>query len=905
MKALGLLLGLLTFAGAADATPAAIVAAALSTAVAAGVSYAVGTWVAFSFAQSFAVNLALSAFSGLLNKPKQQNQQPDYSANARDRLVVVRSAVETRRVIYGQVMTSGPLVYAESARDDGGGSAFSVLHLVIALAGHEVEEIGDIYFDDELVPFASSGEGIKDAVSSGRFAGYAYVARHLGGASQTADATLVAGSAGIWTANHRLRGVAYLYFKLVWNADVYTSGIPNIKAVVKGKKLYDPRTGLTAWSSNWALCVRDYLASDYGLGCASAEIDDTVLIATANICDEYVDTVAGSPSVPQRRYDCNGTIDTGDKPLDIMNGLLTAAAGACIYTQGVYKVYAGAYRTPTVSLDESDLRGELQVQPRRPRRELYNGVRGTFADPDKGWQPTDFPAVTNSTYEADDGGVQILRDIQLPYTTDPIRAQRIAKIHLEKSRQGITVSMPCKYTAFKIAVWDTVYLSIDQLGWASKVFLVTGWKFAAGGGIDLELQEEAAAVYDWNYGDATTVDAARDTSLPTPWSVATPGTLTVTETLYQTTGSAGVKSRAVVSWSALADAYVASGGQYQVEVSPHSAGTYRTVGLVQASILSINVDDLAPGFYDFRQKAINALGVSSSYSPVATVELYGLNAPPTNLASFAVQAYSGQAKFTWAKPSSSTDLDVVIGGRIYVRWSPLTTGATWEHGSLVNPDGYPGDTSIGFGPLMTGTYMAKACDSSGNYSATEASFVVTEALITGLTTIATVTESSTFTGTKSNVVLIDGGLQLDGGTLIDSVVTLMDDWGSIDALGGVSATGSYTFASTLDLGSVMASRLFATIGSLAFDADDLIDSRTDPIDDWGPMDGAVVEDAEVQLMVRATNDDPAGSPTWGSWHALGLVADYQARAFQFRLDFATGNATHNRTVTSLSVTAKH
>jgi len=61
----------------------------------------------------------------------------------------------------------------------------------------------------------------------------------------------------------------------------------------------------------------------------------------------------------------------------------------------------------------------------------------------------------------------------------------------------------------------------------------------------------------------------------------------------------------------------------------------------------------------------------------------------------------------------------------------------------------------------------------------------------------------------------------------------------------------------------------------------------------------------VQLMVRATNDDPNGTPTWGPWHALGQVGDYNARGFDFRLDFATGNATHNRRVKTLSVAAKH
>jgi hypothetical protein len=108
----------------------------------------------------------------------------------------------------------------------------------------------------------------------------------------------------------------------------------------------------------------------------------------------------------------------------------------------------------------------------------------------------------------------------------------------------------------------------------------------------------------------------------------------------------------------------------------------------------------------------------------------------------------------------------------------------------------------------------------------------------------------------------------------------------------------------MDLGSVRASRLYAGITSSAFIADDLIDNYTNNVDDWGLIDGTAVEDAEVKLQVRTTNNDPNSSPTWGSWHDLGLTADYQARGFDFRLLFTSGQITHNRAVSVLSVTAK-
>lgn len=418
------------------------------------------------------------------------------------------------------------------------------------------------------------------------------------------------------------------------------------------------------------------------------------------------------------------------------------------------------------------------------------------------------------------------------------------------------------------------------------------WRVLAATEVDKTTLEIVALKHDANKYAAVELNVILESAPTTSITLRPAGVtnLIATEMLFEI--SAGVVSdRVILSWSGTTGRYRVS---YRGKLS-------NWVILPEAQSQTINIDGLNADIYTFNVVQINGLGLASQANTL-TQEIYGTTASPTDPVNFAVQSYSGQAKFTWQK---APDKDVQVGGRAFIRWSPLSVGATWDHGSLVNPDGYPGDTSIGFGPLMTGTYLIKFRDATGNYSDNAASFVVTEALITGLTTIATVTESTAFAGAKSNTVAVDGGLQLDSVTLIDSMLTLMDDWGSIDSIGGIQATGTYTFASKLDLTTVQPARLFTTLGSLAFDSDDLIDSRTNMIDDWGLFDGAVIEDVEAQLMVRVTNDDPNAAPAWGPWHALGLVGDYNNRGFDFRLDFASGNATHNRAVTSLSVAAKH
>jgi hypothetical protein len=56
---------------------------------------------------------------------------------------------------------------------------------------------------------------------------------------------------------------------------------------MRGKKLYDPRTGETKWSQNPALATYDYLTSEM-CGVNPADISLSHVITAANVCDEPV-----------------------------------------------------------------------------------------------------------------------------------------------------------------------------------------------------------------------------------------------------------------------------------------------------------------------------------------------------------------------------------------------------------------------------------------------------------------------------------------------------------------------------------------------------------------------------------------------------------------------------------------
>lgn len=64
------------------------------------------------------------------------------------------------------------------------------------------------------------------------------IKKYTGSPNQVADADLIAAAPSEWTSAHRLREIAYLYVRLKYDQDIWVTGIPNVKAVVRGKRIY-------------------------------------------------------------------------------------------------------------------------------------------------------------------------------------------------------------------------------------------------------------------------------------------------------------------------------------------------------------------------------------------------------------------------------------------------------------------------------------------------------------------------------------------------------------------------------------------------------------------------------------------------------------------------------------------
>ncbi len=113
------------------------------------------------------------------------------------------------------------------------------------------------------------------------------VQKHLGTPDDPADATLLAECGDKWKDTAVLRGFTYTVIRLDLRQAEFQSGVPDINVLMKGRKLYDPRTGVTEWSDNPALVIYDYLRSEM-CGVPAADIPLSNIITAANVCDTPV-----------------------------------------------------------------------------------------------------------------------------------------------------------------------------------------------------------------------------------------------------------------------------------------------------------------------------------------------------------------------------------------------------------------------------------------------------------------------------------------------------------------------------------------------------------------------------------------------------------------------------------------
>lgn len=480
---------------------------------------AVGVTAAVSATTAFVVGVAtVIAGSMLASKIMMSLYEPPRMDTDASRQRSVKSTIEPQKIVYGEALVSGPISFIGVS-----GTENRDMWHVIALAGHEVEAITDIYFDSQVVANSAinSGAAGGGSVTTGTFGPrggetICLINKHLGTASQTVDTALDAAFASVTTA-HKGKGIAYIVTKWTLNdesEELWNKYMPNdIKAIVKGRKVYDPRTDTTAYSDNPALCLADYLTNtDFGMGIASAKIDWNYVEAAADICDATVSIPGGT----EKRFTCNGVLFGTDTHKTNINKILSAMNGMMTFTNGKFIIRASAYEAPTVTLNENHLRGGISIKTSVDRSDRFNTVTGVFIDPSQNHKSTEFPQMQIAEAVARDNNEVLSKEMQFPMTNSVYMAQRIAYKLIKQSFLQQVVTFPANLAAVQVAVGDRVNINIEELGWTNKVFICLGWTFSesGNGGVNLTLREDDSTAYSdpstSDYNEQATLSSLSD-----------------------------------------------------------------------------------------------------------------------------------------------------------------------------------------------------------------------------------------------------------------------------------------------------------------------------------------------------------------------------------------------------------
>lgn len=846
--------------------------------------------------------LARAAYKVFVPKPKMPNfdgmpdGMPSYATQNRGTLVNARVSAGPQEYVFGEVRKGGVVTFMEVT-----GTNNSRLHMIVTLAGHEVESIGEIYVNDEIAALDSSGYA-----SASKWGGKLRVLKHLGGQTNAYDQfanapTTLADTLHAQTsadANFVGLGIAYIYVVMDYDADIFTSGVPTFTAVIQGAKVYDPRNGSIGYSANAALCLRHYLTASYGL--ADSSVDDTYFSAAANDCDDAISLIGGGT---EARYEINGVVSAESATGQTLQDMVSACAGRLFPAATGWKLKVGVYESPIEAFTLDDVRSALTVPTRRSRADNANRVVGTFShggfevDGGGDWVETDYPAIESDAFLVEDANIVNTLDLPLMMTTSPAMAQRIAKQALFRGREQISFTADFGLRAIGVEVGDIVTFSASDYGWVNKEFEVTAWRlFVAEGGalrVSMTLQEISAAVFDWDAEE--TAITANNTQLLSVTSVPDVGLSVSSELRLVNEQVVGALLIDVTSGAAEVDFF---------EVSYKKSTSESWVGLGRSKSTRFEAVGIADGNFDVRARAVNGFGIAGQYTTRTNQYVSLFASPPGDVLDFSANVIGSVIHLSWT-PVSDLDLS-----HYRLRFSTNQIDATYENAvDLVKKVPRPGN-SIQV-PAQSGTYFIKAVDKIGNPSVNPSSVVVLTNLaeVENLQLDITSTQDPDFAGAKTNVSRLnnDGAwfLSLDGQGLFDDATGLFDDaQGALDGGGGLGyvSSGQYDFDNHIDFGALFVARIRATLDVVLQNNIDTFDETLGLFDAYaGLFDGSNQNDAaNVRLQFAQTNDDPAGSPTWTSFRDF-IVADLRCRALKFRVLMETSDSNVTPTITGLSV----
>lgn len=409
------------------------------SAVAAVTNFAIAT--AISVGLSFAAQALTQKGSGPITGDLQSS-----GTNTAQQRLSTRQAAPSKRIIYGEAFVGGALFFERCKPP--------YLYRGYLLCARKINGIKSVYIGNNQLSFSSlapntiltplSIDGQPD------YAGHLQVSIRHGDADQAIDPLLARDFADL-DPSFRQQGIATVVvrYQLTNSSDTNTalwgaSGNANTFFVVDGVSVYDPRDPTqsqddeSTWkfSRNATLCQADYIRASYGGRVRPDKIDWDKIAYSANYDDEPVSCADGT-FIP--RYTVDGMLTLDQKPYDVLKSMLTANRATVATGGGRLWISSAKPRDAALCVYDDLFLDAVQVRNEKLKRDQINVLQTRFIANDRAYTLADGPPYRRADLIALDGE-ELVGTLDLPWTTDYRRVERLQKAFLETSRLGKAVT---------------------------------------------------------------------------------------------------------------------------------------------------------------------------------------------------------------------------------------------------------------------------------------------------------------------------------------------------------------------------------------------------------------------------------------------------------------------------------
>ena len=619
---------------------------------------------------TFASTLVASAIGGMTSKGISA------SAGNFSNKFATRAPLVPRQIVYGECKIGGTIAHIETTGEDN-----FLLHMVVALAGHEIESLETLRINDidtTTTTSTISGSTVHTITNAdytnteneNNFGSGALARFTFQDGSQTAVDGFMDAQLDSMTTTDKFLGVAYVYIQMVFDAEKFGGGMPTLSFLVKGKNVYDPRTGANATTdlqrSNPALIIRDYLTdTTYGLKAKASEINDTTnaggIASAANTCDQQVTLADGSTQ--ERRYTANGFTNFSANGNGVFESVLSSMAGKMSYVNGQFTLFAGASQTPSLTITDDELLAPISVSTNASSGDLFNSIKPIYVDAGTNYVATDAEVFQDSTFLSADtpSGESTANyvkqmEVQLPFTTTDTMAQRLGRIALKSQRQTTSLSVLVSLQFMRLQPNDWVYLTNERLGYSQKTFEVLSTNMEVIQDDDvpviatrLDLKEVEAAVFNFATNDYTTGQAEGSAVSTGTYAVSPPSNLALSQ--QNNIDGTTSKIEILANWTNNTnDKVTLTEIAYKLSTDSNYTSDF-TVGkrVTRAAIPNVVVGKT----YNVRIRHIDVNGVTSVYTSAVNITIAVASSAPATPASLSVTTGRLNMLVSWTNPNSS------------------------------------------------------------------------------------------------------------------------------------------------------------------------------------------------------------------------------------------------------------